>query len=153
MINVFIKLIMQNSSLSTSFEIALRWMPQNFARKKSTLVQIMTWCCQATRHYRSKCWPRFMPLGHSELIYKYFPTYISHIYRVQLTSQNKLQHQNPMNTICDWMEFNFVPLWWKMLWYISCLAVVLHMKIIIHFKWFDGITLEWCDIGFPLDYI
>ena len=31
---------------------------------KSTLVQVMTWCCQATSHYLSQCWPRFMsPYG------------------------------------------------------------------------------------------
>ena len=31
---------------------------------KSTLVQVMTWCCQATSHYLSQCWPRsFSPYG------------------------------------------------------------------------------------------
>ena len=44
--------------LSTSCEIALRWMPQDFADDKSTLVQVMAWCRQATSHYLDQCWPR-----------------------------------------------------------------------------------------------
>ena len=28
---------------------------------KSTLVQVMAWCRQATSHYLSQCWPRFLP--------------------------------------------------------------------------------------------
>ena len=27
---------------------------------KSTLVQVMVWCRQATNHYLSQCWPRFL---------------------------------------------------------------------------------------------
>ena len=39
---------------------------------KSTLVQVMAWCCQATSHYLSQCWPRSVSpymasLGHNEL--------------------------------------------------------------------------------------
>ena len=31
---------------------------------KSTMVQVMAWCRQATSHYLSQCWPRFMaPYG------------------------------------------------------------------------------------------
>ena len=45
--------LIQKSSLATCCKIKLRWMP-----KKSTLVQIMAWCCQATSHYLSQCWPR-----------------------------------------------------------------------------------------------
>ena len=33
-------------------------MPQKFTNGKSTLVQVMAWCCQATSHYMSHCWPR-----------------------------------------------------------------------------------------------
>ena len=28
---------------------------------KSTLVQVMAWCCQATSHYLSQCWPTGLP--------------------------------------------------------------------------------------------
>ena len=31
---------------------------------KSTLVQVMAWCCQAISHYLSQCWPRYLsPCG------------------------------------------------------------------------------------------
>ena len=31
---------------------------------QSTLVQVMAWCCQATSHYLSECWPRSLsPYG------------------------------------------------------------------------------------------
>ena len=36
---------------------ALRWMPQDLNDDKSTLVQVMAWCRQATSHYLSQCWP------------------------------------------------------------------------------------------------
>ena len=36
---------------STSCEIPLRWMSQNTFDDKSTLVQVMAWCRQATSHY------------------------------------------------------------------------------------------------------
>ena len=39
---------------------ALRWMPQELTDDKSTLVQVMAWCHQATSHYLSQCWPRSM---------------------------------------------------------------------------------------------
>ena len=40
-----------------SYEIALTWMPLDLT-DKSTLVQVMAWCHQATSHYLSQCWPR-----------------------------------------------------------------------------------------------
>ena len=41
-----------------SYEIALRWMPLDLTDDKSTLIQVMVWCRQATSHYLSQCWPR-----------------------------------------------------------------------------------------------
>ena len=41
-----------------SCELALRWMSLDLTDDKSTLVQVMAWCCQATSHYLSQCWPR-----------------------------------------------------------------------------------------------
>ena len=35
-------------------------MPLELTDYKSTLVQVMAWCRQATSHYLSQCWPRFM---------------------------------------------------------------------------------------------
>ena len=43
---------------------ALRWMPQDLTDDKSTLVQVMAWCRQATSHYLNQCWPRsLLPYG------------------------------------------------------------------------------------------
>ena len=33
-------------------------MPQDLTDDKSTLVQVMAWCRQATSHYLNQCWPR-----------------------------------------------------------------------------------------------
>ena len=41
-----------------SCEITLRWTSQGLTDDKSTLVQVMAWCCQATSHYLNQCWPR-----------------------------------------------------------------------------------------------
>ena len=39
-------------------------MPQDITDDKSTLVQVMAWCRQATSHYLNQCWPRSaMPYG------------------------------------------------------------------------------------------
>ena len=39
-------------------------MPLDLTDNKSILVQVMVWCRQATNHYLSQCWPRFMsPYG------------------------------------------------------------------------------------------
>ena len=43
-----------------SCEIALIWMSLDFTDDQSTLVQVMIWCHQATSHYLSQCWPRFL---------------------------------------------------------------------------------------------
>ena len=39
-------------------ELALRWASLDLTDDKSTLVQVMAWCRQATSHYLSQCWPR-----------------------------------------------------------------------------------------------
>ena len=49
-----------NGGWGISYEIALRWMPLDLTDGKSTLVQVMAWCRQATSHYLSQCWPRSM---------------------------------------------------------------------------------------------
>ena len=50
-----------NGGWGISYEIALRWMPLDLTDDKSTLVQVMAWCRQATSHYLSQYWPRSMP--------------------------------------------------------------------------------------------
>ena len=53
-------LTLMNGGWGISYEIVLRWMPLDFTDDKSTLVQVMSWCRQATSHYMSQCWPRSM---------------------------------------------------------------------------------------------
>ena len=61
---VIFKLILMNGGWGISYEIALRWMPLDLTDDKSTLVQVMAWCRQATSHYLSQCWLRSMsPIG------------------------------------------------------------------------------------------
>ena len=61
---VIFKLISVTDSWGISCKIALRWMPLDLTDDKSTLVQVMAWCRQATSHYLNQCWPRFMlPYG------------------------------------------------------------------------------------------
>ena len=46
----------------SSHDNALRWMQQDLTDDKSTLVQVMAWCRQATSHYLNQCWPRSLAL-------------------------------------------------------------------------------------------
>ena len=62
---IIFRRIIKNSSLSTRYQIDLKWMPQDLTDEKSTLVQVMVWCRQSNvnpdlrRHIAS--------LGHIEL--------------------------------------------------------------------------------------
>ena len=60
----FFKLILWINIWHISCEIGFRWVPYNAICDKSVLLQVMAWCHQATSHYLSQCWPRFMlPYG------------------------------------------------------------------------------------------
>ena len=41
-------------------EIVLKWMPLDNSDDKSTLVKVMAWCREATRHYLNQCWHNLM---------------------------------------------------------------------------------------------
>ena len=58
--SVIFKLTLVNGGSGISYEIALWCMPQDITDDKSTLVQAMAWCRQATSHCLSQCWPRSM---------------------------------------------------------------------------------------------
>ena len=69
--SLIFKLIIQNSSWYTPFEIAVRWMAKYLTIEKSTLVEVTSWCHQATNHYqpnfdRDLC-HHMVSLFHSEL--------------------------------------------------------------------------------------
>ena len=49
-----------NDGWGISYVIALRWMSLDLTDDKSTLVQVMAWCLQATSHYLRQCWLRSM---------------------------------------------------------------------------------------------
>ena len=53
---VIFKLDLVVDGWGISCEIVLTWMPQDLTNDKSTLVQVMAWCRQATSHYLSQCW-------------------------------------------------------------------------------------------------
>ena len=56
------QLIWVTDGLGISSKITLRLLPVDLTDDKSTLVQVMAWCRQATSHYLSQCWSRFMSL-------------------------------------------------------------------------------------------
>ena len=57
---VIFMLTLVNGGWGISYEIVFRWMPLDLTDDKSTLVQVKTWCRQATSHHLSQCWPRSM---------------------------------------------------------------------------------------------
>ena len=62
--SVIFKLIQVIGGWDISYEIALILMSLDLPDDKSTVVQVMAWCRQATSHYLSHCWPRSMsPYG------------------------------------------------------------------------------------------
>ena len=62
--NAIFNLVLSIGIFTSSNDNPLRWMPWDFIDDKSTLVQVMAWCRQATSHYLSQCWPSSMsPYG------------------------------------------------------------------------------------------
>ena len=54
--NVIFNLLLLICIFRSSHDNAVWWMPQDLTDDKSTLVQVMAWCHQATSHYLSQCW-------------------------------------------------------------------------------------------------
>ena len=54
--NVIFNLVLLIGIFRSFHDNALGWMPQDLTDDKSTLVQVMAWCRQATSHYLSQCW-------------------------------------------------------------------------------------------------
>ena len=62
--NVIFNLALLIGIFKSSNDNILRWMPQVLTGHKSTLVQVMAWCHQATSPYLSQYWPRsLLPYG------------------------------------------------------------------------------------------
>ena len=61
---IIFKCVVMITCMSISSVIASRWMAQDPTDDKSTLVQVMACCHQATSHYLNQCWLRSMlPYG------------------------------------------------------------------------------------------
>ena len=61
---VIFKIILVIGGRGNSCVIDLKWMSLGTGLDKSTLVQLMAWCRQATSHYLNQCWHRSMsPYG------------------------------------------------------------------------------------------
>ena len=74
-----------------SNKVAIRWISPDLTKNKSTLVQVMAWCRQATSHYLRQCWPRFMlPNGITRLqwvnIHKDWCAVLTQIHILQFNS-------------------------------------------------------------------
>ena len=54
--NIIFNLILLIGVFRSSHDNAIWWMPPDLIDDKSTLVQVMAWCRQATRHYLGQCW-------------------------------------------------------------------------------------------------
>ena len=94
--HVIFKQILVIDGWGISCEITLRWMLLGLA-DKSTLVQVMAWCCQATSHYLSQCWPRFcffykFYLAHSDKRYNFIHSAHFHIYSNNIIHIYQHQH-------------------------------------------------------------
>ena len=57
---IIFKWILVIDGWGISCEIALILMSLDLTDDQSTLVQVIAWCRQATSHYLSQCWPRYM---------------------------------------------------------------------------------------------
>ena len=58
---IVLKLNLVTDGCDISSEIAHRWTSLDLSDDKSTLVQVMAWCRQATSHYLNQCWPKSLP--------------------------------------------------------------------------------------------
>ena len=56
--NVIFSLALLIGIFKSSYDDILRWVTQGLTHDKSTLIQVMDWCRQATSHYLNQCWPR-----------------------------------------------------------------------------------------------
>ena len=54
---LILQIISVTDGWGISYELALRWMSLVLTDDKSTLVQVMAWCRQATSQYLCQCWP------------------------------------------------------------------------------------------------
>ena len=104
--------MLQNKSISTSCEIALRWKPCNIYNDKSTLFQEMDWCNQATNNYLSQCLPKFMvPYG--------------------ATRPHWLPHRYEKIHACSWHLWYIVPMAFML--FFTTYQINIHILLMYHY--------------------
>ena len=123
---VIFQLISVTDDWGISCKIASIWRPLHLTDDKSTLVQVMACFRQATSHYLSQCWPRFMsPYGVTR------PQWVK--WRLSL----KPFQQNFINTswgiLCNTSRFDN----WVAFWLINV------VKIIYVFSPRDRFKVKW----------
>ena len=117
-VNVQLNLVIDGWSISC--KIVLKWMPMDLTDGKSTLVQVMAWCRQATSHYLSHCWPRsrhMASLGHNGLCTRdnalnYFRinvlmNYENKFNKIFLLKYIRCQKMHPKMSSAIWRPFCF----------------------------------------------
>ena len=85
--NAYLNFVLLVDFITSSYGDTYKWMPQEITDDKSTLVQVMASCHQATSHYLNKCWSSsMMPYGIIR------PQWVKHFH---MPGQNK--HNNTDN--------------------------------------------------------
>ena len=100
-------------------------MPQDLTDDKSTLVQVMAWCRQATSHYMKQCWLRSpTPYGVTRPQWSdHLLTIVVHyvhciiVFELQFTSCNimlafEFCHIRVSNVVCYFISFYFSYYFW-----------------------------------------
>ena len=107
--NMIFELIMQNtcSSFGTHGKINLRWISQYLINEKSTLIQVMAWCPQASMRSSDH---HMRAISHDDVIkWKHFPRYwpfVRGIHQSPVNSPQKGQWRGALmfSLICAWIN-------------------------------------------------
>ena len=99
--NVIFNFALLIGIFKSSYDNVLRWMPQDLTDDKSTLVQVMAWCSQATSHYLNQCWPRSpTPYGVIRPQWVKAPGHSSHIIIIEwIKGFLSISYENSFNTL------------------------------------------------------
>ena len=125
--SVIFKHMLRIKFMSTC-KIALRSLPQNLPNEKSTLVQVMAWCRQATSHYLSQCWPRsLLPYGITR------PQWVNTQMRQDFSKSHRPFW---MTSHCEWELISNHDSLWNMEENLSTF-VVLSRWLIARWQWLD----------------
>ena len=117
--SVFSEQILRVKFMNTSCEIVLGRLAKNTFADNSIMVQVMACCHQATSHYLSQCWSKFMAsLGHEE--------FIVHLYEWHI------QQPHPYfgTKICKPKEIKQ-----SLIWYLSCDATDHGIQYNVNHSW------------------